>query len=318
MNKKKAFLIASGLITTTALVSTAGSVQYIHLLTQCKKLPYVPKRYLKRIGEEDMIKINEIAAKNQWLKEQKMEKIQIQSYDGLMLTGHYLPTENAKRTLILVHGWHGNWIHDFGYIAEFLHNEHNNLLLIDQRCHGESEGKYIGLGVLERYDVLAWADYMAKRLEGSMPLYLAGVSMGATSVMMASSLELPSEVKGIIADCGFTSPEAIVSCIMNAKRKLPGKFLIEAASALSKLKAGYRYNEYSTLDAVQNTHIPILFIHGTADRFVPMKMTLENFDACTSEKELLLAEGAGHGMSYFDNTEQYEKKLRAFFEKHDK
>lgn len=248
----------------------------------------------------------------EWLKAQDMEEVTITSHDGLHLKGHLLKSENAKRTEILVHGWREPWQANMGMMTRYQHTHNCNVLIVEQRSHGESEGEYIGFGVLERYDCKAWAEYICSRFGPELPLYLGGVSMGASTVLMATGLELPENVKGIIADCGFTSPRSIVAHVLTRKIHLPEN-VVPLIDLFNRRKAGYSYSDYSTIEAMKENSLPVLFIHGDEDNFVPLAMTLENYLACQAPKELLIVEGAEHGMSYLIDSAGYEEALQSFF-----
>jgi len=248
----------------------------------------------------------------QWLSEQNLEEVTITSCDGLKLKGHLLTCENAKRTELLFHGWREPWQTDMGMMTRYQHTHNCNVLIAEQRGHGESEGEYISFGVMERYDCQAWAEYLCERFGEDLPLYLGGVSMGASTVLMATGLELPKNVKGIIADCGFTSPRAIVAHVLTKKIHLPEN-LVGVIDLFNRVKAGYSYSDYSTLDAMKENKLPVLFVHGDEDNFVPLAMTLENYLACKAPKDLLIVEGAEHGMAYLIDSAAYEEALEKFF-----
>lgn len=253
----------------------------------------------------------------EWLEQQPFETVCIQSRDHLHLVGHWLPCQGAERTVLLCHGWKGNWAKDMGVFGPFLQTQKCNLLFIEQRAHGDSEGEYLGFGVLERYDCLGWIAYLQKHTPVELPIYLFGCSLGATTVLMASGLELPEQVHGVIADCGFVSPEEQVGTTLKDWWHLPREPFVSIADLICRRKAGYSYRDYSTLKAMQANRKPILFVHGLGDRFVLPEGTLKNHEACQSEKELLLVEGAKHMQSYLLATEEYQQKLRAFFTRYD-
>lgn len=248
-----------------------------------------------------------------WMEGMNPEKAVIESRDGLKLKGYYLEAENPKRIAALFHGWRGSWGHDFGPCIRWLYEEGTSLLLVDQRAQGESEGRYMGFGVLEREDCHAWMDWLIKRNQGGLPVYLYGVSMGAATVLMAAGEELPGDVKGIIADCGFTSPYEMVYRFGKMNFKLTEHPVMDQLNWLFKRRAGYGLKEYSTLEAMGHCRVPVLFIHGKADTFVPYEMTVRNYEACTAQKKLLLVEGADHCMSYLKDEEAYKEALKELF-----
>ncbi len=239
-------------------------------------------------------------------------EITIQSYDGTQLTGYLLCGNNHNRTIICVHGYHSGPAHDFGAAVEKL-LESGDLLLIDQRAHGKSGGKYITFGVRECRDCKAWAQWLLQEKGADHPVYLDGVSMGATTVLLASSLELPPNVKGIIADCGFTSPEDILGDITGKVIKINPTILLKSTDIFCRVFAKFSLYEMSTTRAMQQNRLPILFAHGTADNLVPYRMTQQAFDACTAPKYLVLAENAEHGMSYLIERERYTKAIADLF-----
>jgi len=206
---------------------------------------------------------------------------------------------------------------DYGSSVEFLHENGCSVLLASQRSHNESDGEYIGFGVFERFDCLEWINYVIGRCGKDIPIYLLGVSMGATTVLMASGFVLPASVHGIIADCGFTSPRAIWSYVASSNLHLSEKLVYPIANAITKAKAKYDGEDCTTVDALSLNTVPVLFIHGTNDKFVPIEMTFENYTACKAPKELLVVPGASHGLSYLEDTELYQKTVLGFFRSYD-
>lgn len=252
-----------------------------------------------------------------WMGQQPFQTVSIQSRDGLNLVGHWLPCPDAKRTVLLCHGWKGSWQENMVVFGPFLQAQGCNLLFMEQRGHGESEGKYLGFGVLERHDCLGWVQWLQGRTTSDLPIYLLGGSLGAATVLMTSGFHLPEQVHGVIADCGFVSPEEQIGLTLKAWWHLPRQPFLWLTDRICRRKAGYSFWEYSTLKAMETNTKPILFVHGTEDRFVPPEGTLRNYNACRTEKELFLVEGARHMQSYLLATAEYQKRLSAFFAKHD-
>lgn len=254
---------------------------------------------------------------NQWLNERGSEKVSIQSHDGLTLVGEFFEGENDPvATVLLVHGYRSNRRKEYAAIAKFYLESGYNVLMVDDRAHGESEGRYIGFGCLDKEDCYRWVHYLDDRFEGKQKLFLHGISMGAATVLMASNLNLPSSVRGIVADCGYTSPKEQFEHVLkeNGKEYLSG-CLLWATNLVCRVVAGYGFSDCSSLDTVADTKIPIFVIHGTKDDFVPTSMGKEIYEACASEKELWLVEGAGHAESYYLCREEYERRVRGFFDK---
>lgn len=248
-----------------------------------------------------------------WLRAQNMETVHIVSHDGLKLAGHFLNI-GAKKTLILFHGYRSRAFRDFSCVGEYYKGLGYNLLFVDQRAHGESEGEHITFGVKERLDCVRWAKYIDERIGGE--IILDGLSMGATTVLMAAGEHLPASVKGIIADCGFTSPKEIMLKVMETDLKIRCRPLFDLVALLVKIRAGFAVDEYSTVEALKKNRLPILFIHGTGDKFVPCEMTKTAYNACTSEKTIVLIKGAGHGTSYLKEPETCKEALQAFLKKY--
>jgi len=248
-----------------------------------------------------------------WLNAQAMETVQIESHDGLKLSGHFLNI-GSRKTIILFHGYRSRAFRDFSCVGDYYKGLGFNLLFVDQRAHGGSEGQFITFGVKERLDCVRWAEYVDRRIGGE--IILDGLSMGATTVLMAAGEKLPESVKGIIADCGFTSPKEIMLKVMEEDLRIRCRPLFRLVALMVKLRARFDVGEYSTIEAMKKNCLPILFIHGTDDKFVPCEMTKTAYETCTSEKSLVLIEGAGHGTSYLKEPETCKAALNDFLEKY--
>lgn len=240
------------------------------------------------------------------------------SYDGKRLHATFLPRENAKGTILLFHGYRSCWQIDFGASLSYYYDELGyQLLLVDQRAHGQSEGRFLTFGARERYDVISWVTYLSQMLGANHPMYLGGLSMGAATVLMASCFELPANVRGITADSGFTSAYEIAkSVFLRDHPHLPAAPVLFFLGLFTRIFAGYGLKDASSQLSVQESLYPILFIHGAADTFVPCEMTKRAFDACRSEKSLVLVDGADHGKSYLVDRPRVQATLRKFFSAH--
>ena len=251
-----------------------------------------------------------------WFESQKKDDLYIQSFDGLKLHGTFLGADNNKKCVICFHGYTSKGTNDFCALSKFYHEQGFNVILADARNHGESEGKYTGFGVLDRKDAAKWIDYAINRFGKDVNIFLHGISMGGATVLMASGLQLPKNVKAIIADCAFTSAYDVFSHILKRDYHIPKFPIMNMTEYMTKKKAGYGYKDVNTLDEVAKTEIPILFVHGENDDFVPLWMTEKNFDACNSEKEILKVKNADHAESYFAQTDDYEKAIKNLIEKY--
>ncbi len=246
-----------------------------------------------------------------WIKSHSFEEHSITSFDGIKLYGRFFRNGNSKTTIIMMHGFRSTADHDFSCSFGFYFDKGFNLFVPDQRSHGKSEGKYISYGVLERRDVLSWAEYINKIIPGGK-LYIIGISMGASTVLMATSLELPENVLGIIADCGFTSPGAIIKKVMKSDLKVPLFPFYYTTRAITKLIAGFDFEEESAVNAVKDCRIPILFLHGKSDGFVPFSMGEEIYNAAECKKQAVWVEGADHGCSFVVGRAACEGALSGF------
>ena len=250
----------------------------------------------------------------EWLESIAPEPIEITSFDGLRLRGIFVPAENARGSVLFMHGYRSSGIGDFCCVLRFYHDCGLNIFLPDQRASGKSEGKYITFGVHESADCRKWVDFANEKVGKDLPLILDGMSMGASTVLMSADRDLPENVKGIIADCGFTSPWEILKHQLKSLYKLPPFPFLYTTDILSKIFAKYGFKQRSTLYSMKNNKIPTLFIHGKADNFVPTRMSVENYEVCASKKDILLVENAGHGLSYIVDKDACEKKLLEFFD----
>lgn len=276
------------------------------------------EKWERQLRGEWMNYLDRIEAGQEWFRSREKERIYIKSYDGLKLAADFLPAEGeSKRTIILFHGYRSKDYFDFSCAYEYYHSMGLNIISVFQRSHGPSEGKYICFGVRERYDCLAWCRYAAERFGTDSDIFLSGLSMGASTVMMASSLELPENVRGIISDCGFISPGEEFRHLMR-KMGMPQWPMLNMVGFLTKHVAGFGIDECSAEKEVAKGKTPMLFIHGEADDFVPAYMSRRCYEACAAEKELVTVPGAGHGVSFLIDSKRCAQALENFFERYSK
>ena len=266
-------------------------------------------------GSPEMMKITELVeAAALQLENNGCEQVQIVAHDGVHLVGHWHLCEHPKRIVVAMHGWRSSWSQDFGLIADFWHDNNCAVLYAEQRGQNNSGGDHMSFGLLERYDCLDWVNWVNKQMGTSLPVYLAGVSMGATSVLMASELELPDNVCGIAADSAFTSPHAIWKHVSENNLHIPYALHKGGADRMCQQKIHMEAGAASTIEALKHCKVPVFFAHGTDDHFVPVEMTYENYKACASEKRLLIVPGADHCLSYLMEKETYERTAKEFWE----
>lgn len=269
-------------------------------------------RTQKMAGTDWDLYIPAIREAKEWLREQAGEEIWITSRDGLKLYGKFFPCDHSEKTVICFHGYTSEGVNDYSTLAKFYLKNGFNLLLVDQRAHGKSEGTYIGFGCLDRFDAKAWIDYIVQRQGEGCRILLHGDSMGAATVLMTAGLELPPQVKAAVSDCAFTSAWDVFSAVLKNMYHLPAFPIMQIANQMVKKRAGYELDECSARNEVGRTRLPILFIHGAADSFVPCSMAHELYDACRSEKRLVIVEGAGHVESCYKDPEKYEEAVSSF------
>ncbi len=261
-----------------------------------------------------MVDINAVLReKSLQLEKQAKEEIKLRSRDGETLIGHWCPCEEPKRVIVAMHGWRSCWSRDFGSIAPFWHDNGCSVLYAEQRGQNKSSGAYITFGLMERYDCLDWIQWVRDRVGEDVPIYLCGISMGASTVLMATELDLPANVHGVIADCGFTSPHAIWKHVVTTNLHLPYNPHRKAINDLFIRKFDTDITDFSTLSAMKCNKTPVLFVHGAEDHFVPIGMTYQNYMACRAPRRLLVVPGARHGMSYCVDQETYERVTKDFW-----
>lgn len=239
------------------------------------------------------------------------EEVHIASQEGFRLYGRLFYMKEGAPTVIFFHGYHGTAEWDGYGLFKVCKNYEINILMIDERAHGKSEGTAITFGIKERYDCKLWAEYVAGRFGENADIILAGVSMGAASIIMASELGLPANVKGLIADCGYSEPAAIIKETIRTM-KLPVKPVYQIIRLGTAIFGRFDLEEATVIQAVKKLNIPILFIHGNNDSVVPVSMCEELYENVSGKKEIFWADGADHANSAITDYEGYEKAVVSF------
>lgn len=311
----KYIIAASGIAAAAAAGAAYITTGLLVKIALDRELPPIMRRAGKCVsghkGDAEFESVCRAASAR--LAERVHERVEITGRDGTKLTGHFYPCEDAKRVVIAFHGWRSSWHYDYGLISDFWHKNGCSVLYAEQRGQNGSGGEYMGFGLTERYDCAEWASWVVCRCGRKLPLYLAGISMGAATVLMASDLELPPSVHGIMADCGFTSPKDIWRHVARNNLHIMYGVRSMIADAICRRKISVGSGDYSARDSLSRTDIPVLFIHGTDDHFVPVEMTFENYKACASPKRLLVVPGADHAMSYYVDRNAYENAVLSFW-----
>ncbi|MBR6812824.1 MAG: alpha/beta hydrolase [Oscillospiraceae bacterium] len=298
-------------ITAAAIILLVLIIAYICYRIAFSRWGKVPDQSKSDQYDPYMPRIDELREK---LKAMPCESVHIRSHDGLRLAARYYEITPGAPVALMFHGYRSHGFTDFCVGASLCKRRGINFLLIEQRGIARSGGNTISFGINERKDCLAWTRYVAERFGEDTKMVLCGVSMGAATVLMASELELPRGVVGITADSGYTSPGAIIREVIRGMH-LP-VWPAYAFVWLGALIFGrFNLSGSSALKAVKNSRLPIQIFHGDEDRFVPCSMAYELYEAANCDKELTVAPGAGHVLSYFLIEEEYERKYYAFFDR---
>ena len=235
--------------------------------------------------------------------------------DGSVETENGTETEAGNRPLALFfHGYRSPAQRDGCGGFQMMREMGMDVLMVDQRAHGRSQGKAITMGIKEQQDCLDWIQYCMNRFGPEKPMILIGISMGAATVLLAAGHSLPSCVKGVVADCEYSSVKKIMKQEIG-KMGLPEEAGWQLVKLGAKLFGGFDPEDGEVAEKLQHCQIPVLLIHGQEDRFVPCEMSMENFESMNCEKQLLTVPGAGHGMSWYLDEEGYRSAVRAFCER---
>lgn len=316
MKKSTKALVAGAGVVAGAAAFTHGLTNYMIRVALDRDSPKSALRMTKHLAAEvfsDPLYQKALEDARE-LAEIPHERVEITARDGERLVGHWFPVEQPRRILLAMHGWRSAWHRDFGGIAPFWQQNGCSVLYVEQRGQNASGGDYMGFGMLERYDCLDWLQWLESTQGNVLPVYLVGLSMGASTVLMATGFDLSAPVRGVIADCGFTSAHAIWNHVCRENLHMPYRLHRLEAEHLCKKKLHIGTQAYSTLEALKKCTVPVLFIHGEADRFVPPEMTYENFEACAGPKRLFTVPGAAHGMSYYTDPEGYQREILDFWQ----
>ena len=236
----------------------------------------------------------------------------ITSHDGLKLHAKYFEYAPGAVTEIMFHGYRGSAERDLSGGIQRCFALGRNVLLVDQRTSCGSEGSVISFGINEHRDCLAWINYAVKTFGPDVKLVLTGISMGASTVLMAAGKPLPPNVVGVLADCGFSSPEKIIKkCAKDMH--YPVKLIYPFIKLGAKIFGHFDLEEYTPLDAMKTCKLPVIFFHGEDDDFVPCEMSREIYDTCTSPKRIVTVPKAGHGLVYLVDNNKYFQNVVEFF-----
>ena len=252
---------------------------------------------IKRTGEE--------------FSKQPYEKMRIKSDDGLILVGRYYHVNDGAPVDILFHGYRSSPTHDFPSGLDLSFDGGHNVLLVYHRSHGKSEGKSITFGAKEKFDLLLWVNHIIKRFGDDTEIILTGISMGAATVILASALELPKNVKGIIADCPYSSAKEEIMQRASSMG-FPASVVYPIIRLGGIVFARFDPNSPDVVEAARKSRLPILLIHGDCDSFVPKYMSDRIYEANPSKISYHVFPHADHGLSYITDPERYGKICHEF------
>jgi len=249
-----------------------------------------------------------------WIQETRAlpcEEVSITSFDGLKLCGKYYEYAPGAPIELMFHGYRGSAERDLSGGVQRCFSLGRNVLLVDQRTSNKSEGNVISFGINESRDCLAWIDFIIAHFGKDSKIILTGISMGAATVMITAGKDLPENVIGVLADCGYSSAKSIIKKTIR-EMNLPPTLLYPFVKLGARIFGHFDLEETSPVEAIKNCKIPIIFIHGEADDFVPCDMSREVYEVCPAPKLLLTVPGAGHGLGYVMDLEGYLKAVVEF------
>ena len=311
------WLIVIGALVGTFLLITAGLTLFFFSFAVRRNDKYTVEAALSRMKKttpQDQLACiqNGIAR----FSSADKKDVYITSRDGLRLHAYLFEQPDARGTIILVHGWRSHPEIDFSASWEYYTKKGLNVLAIHQRAMGKSEGKYICFGFKERWDLVDWIKFVNSRYGEDKKIIVSGVSMGASTVLMALGEEdLPKNVAGATADCGFVSAWDEFEHVLRHSYHLPKFPLMYTTDLWSRLVADFPFRGYSTEESLRKTKVPVLLVHGLADTFVLPEHSRRSAAACASPCELIEVEGAGHGLSYLVDPLRVSSRLDAFIER---
>lgn len=274
-------------------------------------------------GKKDFLAAEEAPSKDklytekQWFKNEAVKTDwSITSKDDFKLSAAYIAAENTSdTTVIIAHGYMGSRL-DMAGVAKMYHDQGYNVLVPDMRAHGESDGKYVGFGYLEKNDFKRWVDKTVAMTGSSAQIILHGHSMGAATVMLATTEKLPNNVKAIVEDCGYTSAVAELGYQMKELYHLPSVPLLQITSGITKMKAGYYFGQADPKAALRTNKIPLLVIHGDKDSFVPTAYAHELYEATQGPKAIYIAENANHVEAFPVDKKKFTTETLTFIQQY--
>lgn len=293
------------------LILLAAFICFLKVFYSPKRKPLpegeydIPRGRVYEEFREDMVRWQK------QLRELKHESFEIRSHDGLTLRGKYYEYEKGAPLEIMFHGYEGNADRDLSGGVERCFHLKRNTIIVNQRAHGDSEGHVITFGYKEKLDCLRWIDFAVEHFGPEQEIIITGVSMGAATVLLASGESLPKNVVSVLADCPYSSTREII-CKIVREMGLPVKIIYPLIRLGAIIFGGFDPDKCEPEEAVKRATVPIIFVHGDADDFVPLYMSEKMYEVCSAGKALYVSPGAGHGLAFPKNQEGYYKAVRDF------
>ncbi len=310
--------IVIGLVTAAvAVIAAVLLVSFVGFYMTCyatDKQKQTKEEYPIPVGEVYEVHRDKIIAGIKFADATPHEAVEVTSFDGLTLRGHYYEYAKGAPIELMMSGYRGDARRDMsgGVKRGFILG--HNVLLVDQRACGQSDGHIITFGIREQHDVLTWIKYIVDRFGEDTPILLTGISMGAATMLnVVGRADCPPQVKGVLADCGYTSARDIIKKVIR-QIHVPS-FMYWFIRAGAAIYGKFDLEETAPFTAVKRCRVPVVFIHGEADDYVPCGMSRMNFAACPAEKRLLTVPGADHGLSYVIAPQEYIQTLTFLNEK---
>ncbi len=309
-----ALVIVLYFVLVNFLVSAALVPSFMQKLEAFERI--TEESYAAQVQTSD-IKINRqmtLNATEEWLQTAESRKISVKTEDGYTLIAAEFPAaEDNHKWVLILHGYTG-WKEEMYPFAYWYHEQGYHVIVPDLRCQGESEGDFIGMGWTDHYDCMLWLDYILSQ-DGDAGIVLHGQSMGAAAALMISGdEELSVNIDAVISDCAYTDAYAMFGEKIKDWFHLPAFPLVDTACLVLRMRGGYDLKDASAIDAVRNSRIPTLFIHGDMDEMISVQMSKDLYEAAGCPKELLIIEGAGHAQAHEKDPEAYFGVIRVFLE----
>ena len=259
----------------------------------------------------------ELADNIKELDQLEKEKIILKGYKNRKISANFINSKTKNNKIIIFsHGWKNTGINDYSCAGMLWHRNNYNVLIIDHQGHGDSVGKYIGFGgKIDRYNLKCWIDYLNEKFDNKCEIYLHGFSMGASAVLGLASEKL-NNVKAIIADSGYVNAYEQCKFVIKKQYKFFGNIIAFNVRIYSSILAGYNFKKCDTKEAMLHSKYPILFLHGEKDSFVPNINSIENYNLCDSQKEIIIYDDASHTVACMMYPKKYQEDIFKFINKY--